>query len=102
MENSQDQNLTITSVASDLGAVSHLDALLATVGSVDGLRILDIGYGEGNLSRALCLLAPPWSARIDDGAVARRDGKYEAGLRMRSPTLPVRTSWPIKSRPLPT
>lgn len=40
----------------DLGAVSHLDALLATVGPVTGLRILDIGCGEGALSRALAKL----------------------------------------------
>ena len=38
---------------SDLGAVSHLDALLATVGPVAGLRIVDVGCGEGGLSRAL-------------------------------------------------
>ena len=31
----------------DLGAKSHLDALLATVGAVDGLRVIDIGCGEG-------------------------------------------------------
>lgn len=37
----------------DLGPISHLDALLATVGAVEGLRILDIGCGEGGLSRAL-------------------------------------------------
>jgi ubiquinone/menaquinone biosynthesis C-methylase UbiE len=40
----------------DLGAVSHLDALLATVGSVAGLRIVDIGCGEGQLARALAKL----------------------------------------------
>src|SRR4249920_1220864 len=37
----------------DLGTLSHLDALLATVGPVRGLRILDIGCGEGHLARAL-------------------------------------------------
>ena len=37
----------------DLGALSHLDALLATVGPVTGLRIIDIGCGEGQLARAL-------------------------------------------------
>jgi ubiquinone/menaquinone biosynthesis C-methylase UbiE len=42
-----------TSIINDLGAVSHLDASLATVGPVDGLRILDIGCGEGHLTRAL-------------------------------------------------
>jgi ubiquinone/menaquinone biosynthesis C-methylase UbiE len=40
----------------DLGTLSHLDALLATVGPVAGLRILDIGCGEGGLSRALAKL----------------------------------------------
>jgi len=40
----------------DLGAASHLDALLETVGSVAGLRIVDIGCGEGQLSRALAKL----------------------------------------------
>ena len=40
----------------DLGPVSHLDALLATAGPVAGLRILDIGCGEGSLSRALAKL----------------------------------------------
>ncbi len=38
---------------SDLGAQSHLDALLATVGPVDGLDIIDVGCGEGQLARAL-------------------------------------------------
>jgi ubiquinone/menaquinone biosynthesis C-methylase UbiE len=47
---------TDTPLISDLGAVSHLDALLATVGPVAGLRILDIGCGEGGLSRALAKL----------------------------------------------
>jgi ubiquinone/menaquinone biosynthesis C-methylase UbiE len=40
----------------DLGVVSHLDAILATVGPVSGLRILDIGCGEGGLTRALAKL----------------------------------------------
>lgn len=40
-------------MVNNFGAVSHLDALLATVGPVDGLRILDIGCGEGHLTRAL-------------------------------------------------
>ena len=39
-----------------LGAVSHLDALLTTVGPVAGLRIIDIGCGEGQLARALAKL----------------------------------------------
>jgi SAM-dependent methyltransferase len=40
----------------DLGAASHVEALLATVGPVAGLRILDIGCGEGQLTRALAKL----------------------------------------------
>ena len=40
----------------DLGAVSHIDALLATVGPVAGLRAIDIGCGEGRLTRALAAL----------------------------------------------
>jgi ubiquinone/menaquinone biosynthesis C-methylase UbiE len=41
------------SSARDLGIRSHLDALLATVGPVHDLRVLDIGCGEGHLVRAL-------------------------------------------------
>src|SRR5208282_6193393 len=40
----------------DLGTVSHLDALTATVGPVAGLNIIDIGCGEGRLTRALAAL----------------------------------------------
>lgn len=40
----------------ELGALSHLDALLATLGPVAGLRIIDIGCGEGQLTRALAKL----------------------------------------------
>jgi SAM-dependent methyltransferase len=40
----------------DLGAKSHLDALLATVGPVEGMRVIDIGCGEGQLTRALAKL----------------------------------------------
>ncbi|MGH6980164.1 MAG: class I SAM-dependent methyltransferase [Stellaceae bacterium] len=36
-----------------MGRLSHLDALLASVGSVAGLAIADIGCGEGALDRAL-------------------------------------------------
>jgi ubiquinone/menaquinone biosynthesis C-methylase UbiE len=37
----------------ELGARSHLDALLTTVGAVAGLHIIDVGCGEGRLTRAL-------------------------------------------------
>jgi ubiquinone/menaquinone biosynthesis C-methylase UbiE len=40
----------------DLGTKSHLDALLATVGPVTGLRVIDIGCGEGRMARALAEL----------------------------------------------
>lgn len=37
----------------DLGTVSHIDAALATLGSVERLRVLDIGCGDGKMTRAL-------------------------------------------------
>ena len=37
----------------DLGAKSHLDALLEIIGPVSGLDIIDVGCGEGHLTRAL-------------------------------------------------
>ena len=40
----------------DLGVKSHRDALLATVGPVEGLRVIDVGCGEGQLTRALAAL----------------------------------------------
>lgn len=40
----------------DLGVKSQLDALLATIGPVAGLRVIDIGCGEGGLTRALAKL----------------------------------------------
>jgi SAM-dependent methyltransferase len=40
----------------NLGARSHLDALLDAVGAVQGLRVIDIGCGEGQLTRALAKL----------------------------------------------
>ena len=40
----------------DLGIKSHVDALLAAVGAVDGLRVIDIGCGEGRMARALAAL----------------------------------------------
>jgi ubiquinone/menaquinone biosynthesis C-methylase UbiE len=42
--------------ARDLGAKSHLDALVETVGQVSGLEIVDVGCGEGHLTRALAAL----------------------------------------------
>ncbi len=44
------------SLIRDLGAKSHVDALLATIGPVAGLRIIDVGCGEGQMSRALAAL----------------------------------------------
>jgi SAM-dependent methyltransferase len=40
----------------DLGVKSQLDALLVTIGPVAGLRVIDIGCGEGGLTRALAKL----------------------------------------------
>jgi ubiquinone/menaquinone biosynthesis C-methylase UbiE len=40
----------------DLGAKSHLDALVAMVGEIEGLRVIDIGCGEGHMARALAAL----------------------------------------------
>jgi ubiquinone/menaquinone biosynthesis C-methylase UbiE len=40
----------------DLGAKSHLDALLATIGPVQGMHVIDVGCGEGQLTRALAKL----------------------------------------------
>ena len=40
----------------DLGSKSHVDALLATIGPVEGLRVIDIGCGEGQMARALAKL----------------------------------------------
>jgi ubiquinone/menaquinone biosynthesis C-methylase UbiE len=40
----------------DLGAKSHLDALLETIGPVSGLDMVDVGCGEGHLTRALAAL----------------------------------------------
>ncbi len=55
----------------DLGPKSHLDALLATVGPVSGLRIIDVGCGEGQLSRSLAALG----ARVTgcDPFIAEKD-----------------------------
>ncbi|HEY5207929.1 MAG TPA: class I SAM-dependent methyltransferase [Stellaceae bacterium] len=40
-------------LTTDLGGMSHRDALLATIGPVAGLTIADIGCGEGALDREL-------------------------------------------------
>jgi ubiquinone/menaquinone biosynthesis C-methylase UbiE len=64
----------------DLGAKSHLDALLETVGSVSGLEVVDIGCGEGHLTRALAALG----ARVtgcdpfisEAGWTAHKSGSY--------------------------
>jgi ubiquinone/menaquinone biosynthesis C-methylase UbiE len=45
--------LTVQTSVRELGARSHLDALLAIVGPVSGLDILDVGCGEGHLAQAL-------------------------------------------------
>src|SRR6202161_4948008 len=64
----------------DLGAKSHLDALLETVGSVSGLEVVDIGCGEEHLTRAL----PALGARVtgcdpfisETGWTAHKSGSY--------------------------
>jgi len=43
----------MTAERQNLGARSHLDALLTTVGAVAELQIVDVGCGEGQLARAL-------------------------------------------------
>ena len=40
------------SLIPDLGVMSRIDGLLASVGSVAGLRIVDVGCGEGQVARA--------------------------------------------------
>jgi ubiquinone/menaquinone biosynthesis C-methylase UbiE len=63
-----------------LGAKSHLDALLETVGSVSGLEIVDIGCGEGHLTRALAARGAqvtgcdPFISEI--GWTAHKSGSY--------------------------
>jgi ubiquinone/menaquinone biosynthesis C-methylase UbiE len=36
----------------DLGVMSRIDGLLASVGSVAGLKVIDVGCGEGQVARA--------------------------------------------------
>jgi SAM-dependent methyltransferase len=52
----QQNSLPHSPSVSDLGVKSKLEALLATVGPVAGLRVIDIGCGEGGLARALAKL----------------------------------------------
>ena len=62
----------------DLGVKSHLEALLATVGPVARLRVIDIGCGEGELTRAVAKLG----ARIvgyDPFIVGTETTAYGAG-----------------------
>jgi ubiquinone/menaquinone biosynthesis C-methylase UbiE len=64
----------------DLGVKSHLNALLETVGSVSGLEIVDVGCGEGHLTRALAARG----ARVtgcdpfisETGRTAHKSGSY--------------------------
>ena len=66
--------------ARDLGAKSHLDALLETAGQVSGLDVVDVGCGEGHLTRALAALG----ARVtgcdpfmpETGWTAHKGGSY--------------------------
>jgi ubiquinone/menaquinone biosynthesis C-methylase UbiE len=76
----------------DLGAKSHLDALLETVGQVTGLEVVDIGCGEGHLTRALAALG----ARVtgcdpfisETGWTAHKGGSYRL-LKATADALPM-------------
>jgi len=76
----------------DLGAKSHLDALLETVGQVSGLEVVDIGCGEGHLTRALAALG----ARVtgcdpfisETGWAAHKSGSYRL-LKASADALPM-------------
>ena len=76
----------------DLGAKSHLDALLETVGQVSGLEVVDIGCGEGHLTRALAALG----ARVtgcdpfisETGWTAHKSGSYRL-LKASADALPM-------------
>jgi ubiquinone/menaquinone biosynthesis C-methylase UbiE len=76
----------------DLGAKSHLDALLETVGQVSGLEIVDIGCGEGHLSRALAALGArvtgcdPFISETD--WTANQSGSYRL-LKASADALPI-------------
>src|SRR3954464_7740960 len=37
----------------DLGVMSRVDGILISIGSISGMRIIDIGCGEGQVARAL-------------------------------------------------
>jgi ubiquinone/menaquinone biosynthesis C-methylase UbiE len=76
----------------DLGAKSHLDALLETVGQVTGLEVVDIGCGEGHLTRALAALG----ARVtgcdpfisETGWTSHKSGSYRL-LKASADALPM-------------
>src|ERR1700691_6604378 len=76
----------------DLGAKSHLDALLSTVGAVSGLEVVDGGCGEGHLTRALAALG----ARVtgcdpfisETGWTAHKSGSYRL-LKASADALPM-------------
>ena len=40
------------SLISDLGVMSRVEGLLASVGPVAGLKVVDVGCGEGQVARA--------------------------------------------------
>ncbi len=40
----------------DLGVMSRVEGLLAAVGPVEGLRVVDVGCGEGQIARRLATL----------------------------------------------
>src|ERR1700685_2706517 len=76
----------------NLGAQSHLDALLATVGPVSGLEVVDVGCGEGHLTRALAALGPrvtgcdPFIS--ETGWTAHKTGSYRL-LKASADALPM-------------
>jgi ubiquinone/menaquinone biosynthesis C-methylase UbiE len=76
----------------NLGAKSHLDALLETAGPVSGLDVVDVGCGEGHLTRALAALGArvtgcdPFVA--ETGWTAHSDGSYRA-LKASADALPM-------------
>src|SRR5580704_2807440 len=78
----------------DLGAKSHLDALLETVGQVSGLEVVDIGCGEGHLTRALAALG----ARVTgcDPSFPKPAGpRIKVAAIACSKPAPTRCRWPM-------